>query len=112
MGMANPFTKFGAGISLLLPQFPLKGNYSPKSESLLPSLIHRPPYIPLGFRLLLILPLVMLLLAASDAEFHLGAAVFEIHSQRHQRETLLRRLARELGDLAFVQQQLARPFGF
>src|SRR5437868_4026576 len=60
-------------------------------------------------RLLLRLALVVQLLAAGDADLHLGAPLLEVQPQRDERVALLGSLAGELGDLALVQEQLARP---
>src|SRR2546428_1901117 len=55
------------------------------------------------------LTLLELPLAPSQAELDLRKAVHEIHAHRHEREPLLIHLAREVRDLAVVQQQLPRP---
>src|SRR5699024_4224212 len=55
--------------------------------------------------------LVPFLLAAGEADEHLGMRAEEVDLQRHDREALLARLARELLDLLLVQQQLALAAG-
>src|SRR5262249_48206442 len=63
----------------------------------------------LRFGLLLIFALVVQLLAVGNGQLDLGPAVLEVHSQGNEGEAALRGLGGELGDLAAVQQQLARP---
>src|SRR5262249_39057804 len=72
---------------------------------------HRLADFALGFFFLLILTLVVFLLAAGDGELELGAAVLEVHAQGDEGEAALRGLAGKLGDLAPVQEKLARPLG-
>src|SRR5207302_375263 len=65
-----------------------------------PPVRHGPADVALGLRLLLVLALVVLLLAAGHAQLDLGPPLFEVHPQGHQCEAALLRLAGELGDLA------------
>src|SRR5438045_1763294 len=74
------------------------------------ALAHGPANIPLGLRLLLVLPLVIELLAACHSELYLGAPVLEVHPQRYQREAALRCLVREFLNFAAMQKKLPRPF--
>src|SRR5262249_6597615 len=67
--------------------------------------------VALGLCFLLVLALVVLLLATGHAQLDLGPAVLEVQPQRYQCEAALRGLAGELGDLALVQEELARPLG-
>src|SRR5215510_12195537 len=72
----------------------------------------QPPALALPGALLLGLTLVVELLAARERELDLGAALLvEIELERHQRHALALDCARELVDLALVQQQPARPLG-
>ncbi len=54
----------------------------------------------------------MLLLAAADAEEHFGAAVLEIHFERHECEAFFGGLSGELTDFAAVHEELAAALGF
>src|SRR5690606_2742200 len=53
------------------------------------------------------LTLVILLLALCERNLDLGATIFEVELQRHNRHATLTRLLVELVDLLTVQQQLA-----
>src|SRR3954447_22456987 len=55
------------------------------------------------------LPLVVVLLAARDADLDLDPAVLEVQRERDDRQPLLARHRRDLLDLVAVQQQLAPP---
>src|SRR5690349_21146562 len=55
------------------------------------------------------LALVMCLLALGERQRHLHSTTLEIEPERHERQALLHRLADQLADLVFVQQQLAAP---
>src|SRR5262245_18512850 len=74
-----------------------------------PLLAHQPRALAIPVALLLGLALVVQLLAASEAEFHFGAAArVEIHLQRDQREAFALRGTDQLRDLPLVQKQPAR----
>src|SRR5687768_14539150 len=75
------------------------------------TLAHQPSLLPLPVLLLLILTLVGRLapLAESDLDLRASPAV-EVDRHRHQGHALTGDGAMQLGDLALVEQQLARPF--
>lgn len=49
------------------------------------------------------LALVVAFAAAADSQEHLGASLFEVHLQRHEREPLFVRLGGNAVDLTAVQ---------
>src|SRR6188472_4442844 len=53
------------------------------------------------------LALVVRLLAASEREIDLDAAVLQVHPRRHQRQALLHGATDQLADLGAIEQELA-----
>src|SRR2546425_73017 len=66
---------------------------------------------PLGVGLLFCLALVVKLFSSGDRQLDFRQAILEVDPQRHKREAAFGGLAGEAGNLATVQQQLARTLG-
>src|SRR5438270_8810912 len=74
---------------------------------LLEDAIGLPLRVPCGDRL----TLVVSGLSARDRDLDLAAPVLEVHAERHQRDALFLRRARQLHDLLVMQEELAPPDG-
>src|SRR3954464_2433102 len=73
---------------------------------------HQPTLLALPVLLFLIVALVVSLAPLGERDLHLRpAAAVEIDGERHQGHPLPRHRAVQFGDLAVVEEQLARPLG-
>src|ERR1043166_731772 len=77
--------------------------------SYLSSTLYRGPRLALGFPSADRLPFVAHVLSFRERDRQLDAAVLEIQPQRHDRESLNRRLAEQLVELFAVQEELSLP---
>ena len=66
-------------------------------------------YPPVGISFLDVVAFVVVFLAAGDCDFHLGQShLVDKDGKRHERQTFQGRIADELPDFLFMQQQLSR----